>query len=389
MGSKRLIEVRDFETMRVAEGATTDVDLSVVIPTFNESYGISKILRSLHSSLTELQIKFEIILVDDDSPDNTWEIAAELLEEIPELTVIRRVGAKGLATAVICGWQYSNGRLLGVMDGDGQHPVGVVKDLFTVFSDKNNEVAIASRYLPHGGIKKWSLSRRLLSRGAQTLGQLLLPGAIGTINDPMSGFFIVKRSIITKTELDPVGYKILLEILARSQANKIQEVPYVFLERSSGKSKVALSHYSSYLRHLLRLRIQPLRSRALVRYLLVTAGALVLDAVIFFWLFDVNNWNLTRSAALAGEGGILFTILLHDLWTFAGRPVRTLTDRVRRLVGVHLALGALMFLRLLAINAFVNWFSLDPLLAFLLTLTVVMPGGHLLGSRFSWRNIRV
>jgi len=389
VGSKRLIEVRDFETMRVTEGATTDVDLSVVIPTFNESYGISKILRSLHSSLTELQIKFEIILVDDDSPDNTWEIAAELLEEIPELTVIRRVGAKGLATAVICGWQYSNGRLLGVMDGDGQHPVGVVKDLFTVFSDKNNEVAIASRYLPHGGIKKWSLSRRLLSRGAQTLGQLLLPGAIGTINDPMSGFFIVKRSIITKTELDPVGYKILLEILARSQANKIQEVPYVFLERSSGKSKVALSHYSSYLRHLLRLRIQPLRSRALVRYLLVTAGALVLDAVIFFWLFDVNNWNLTRSAALAGEGGILFTILLHDLWTFAGRPVRTLTDRIRRLVGVHLALGALMFLRLLAINAFVNWFSLDPLLAFLLTLTVVMPGGHLLGSRFSWRNIRV
>tara|TARA_B100000482_G_scaffold47616_1_gene31588 strand:- start:3985 stop:5112 length:1128 start_codon:yes stop_codon:yes gene_type:complete len=375
--------------MRVTEGATTDVDLSVVIPTFNESYGISKILRSLHSSLTELQIKFEIILVDDDSPDNTWEIAAELLEEIPELTVIRRVGAKGLATAVICGWQYSNGRLLGVMDGDGQHPVEVVKDLFTVFSDKNNEVAIASRYLPHGGIKKWSLSRRLLSRGAQTLGQLLLPGAIGTINDPMSGFFIVKRSIITKTELDPVGYKILLEILARSQANKIQEVPYVFLERSSGKSKVAISHYSSYLRHLLRLRIQPLRSRALVRYLLVTAGALVLDAVIFFWLFDVNNWNLTRSAALAGEGGILFTILLHDLWTFAGRPVRTLTDRIRRLVGVHLALGALMFLRLLAINAFVNWFSLDPLLAFLLTLTVVMPGGHLLGSRFSWRNIRV
>ena len=389
MDSERFIEIRDFEAMKVAGEKTTNVDLSVVIPTFNESYGISRILGALHSSLEELQINFEIILVDDDSPDSTWKIAADLIEEIPELTVIRRLGTKGLATAVICGWHYSNGRLLGVMDGDGQHPVEVIKDLFNTFSEDRNEVAIASRYLPHGGIKKWSLSRRLLSRGAQTLGQLLLPGAIGTINDPMSGFFIVKRSIITETELDPVGYKILLEILARSQTNKIQEVPYVFLERSSGKSKVALSHYISYLRHLLRLRIQPLRSRALVRYLLVTAGALTLDAVIFFWLFDVNNWNLTRSAALAGEGGILFTILLHDLWTFAGRPVRTLTDRIRRLVGVHIALGALMFLRLLAINAFVNWFSLDPLLAFLLTLTVVMPGGHLLGSRFSWRNIRV
>ncbi|HJO40165.1 MAG: glycosyltransferase [Acidimicrobiales bacterium] len=389
MHFERLIEVRDFEAMKVSKEKTPNVDLSVVIPTFNESSGISQILHSLHSSLEELQINFEIILVDDDSPDKTWEIAAELTEEIPELTVIRRLGVKGLATAVVCGWHYSNGQLLGVMDGDGQHPAKVIKDLFNSFSDNHQEVAIASRYLPHGGIEKWSFARRLLSRGAQTLGQLLLPGAIGTINDPMSGYFIVKRSIITETELDPVGYKILLEILARSQANKIQEIPYVFLERSSGKSKVAVSHYVSYLRHLLRLRIQPLRSRALVRYLLVTAGALTLDAAIFLWLFDLNNWNLTRSAALAGEGGILFTILLHDLWTFAGRPVRTLTDRIRRLAGVHLALGALMFLRLLAINAFVNWFGLNPLLAFFLTLTVVMPGGHLLGSRFSWRNIRV
>jgi len=386
---KRLIEVRDFGAMKVSEKKTTGVDLSVVIPTFNESSGIAEIIHSLHSSLKELKINFEIILVDDDSPDETWKIAAELTKEIPELTVIRRLGMKGLATAVICGWHHSTGQLLGVMDGDGQHPTEVIQDLFNTFNGSNNEVAIASRYLPHGGIKKWSFSRRLLSRGAQTLGQLLLPGAIGTINDPMSGYFIVKRSIITETELDPVGYKILLEILARSQTNKIQEIPYVFLERSFGKSKVAVSHYISYLRHLLRLRIQPLRSRALVRYLLVTAGALALDAAIFFWLFDLNNWNLTRSAALAGEGGILFTILLHDLWTFAGRPVRTLTDRIRRLAGVHLALGVLMFLRLLTINAFVNWFSLNPLLAFFLTLTVVMPGGHLLGSRFSWRNIRV
>jgi dolichol-phosphate mannosyltransferase len=389
MDSEHLIEVRDFETLKVSGEKIPGVDLSVVIPTFNESSGISQILRSLHASLEELQINFEIILVDDDSPDETWKIATQLTQEIPELTVIRRLGVKGLATAVICGWHYSNGQLLGVMDGDGQHPTEVIKDLFNTFRKNTHEVAIASRYLPHGGIKKWSLTRRLLSRGAQTLGQLLLPGAIGTINDPMSGYFIVKRSIITETQLDPVGYKILLEILARSQANKIKEIPYVFLERSSGKSKVAVSHYVSYLRHLLRLRIQPLRSRALVRYLLVTANALALDAVIFFWLFDINNWNLTRSAALAGEGGILFTILLHDLWTFAGRPVRTFTDRIRRLAGVHLALGALMILRLLAINAFVNWFNLDPLLAFLLTLTVVMPGGHLLGSRFSWRNIRV
>ena len=177
MDYERLIEVRDFEAVKVSEGITTDVDLSVVIPTFNESSGIAQIIQSLHSSLKELQINFEIILVDDDSPDETWKIAEGLTGEIPELTVIRRQGMKGLATAVICGWHHSTGQLLGVMDGDGQHPTEVIKDLFNTFDGSHNEVAIASRYLPHGGIKKWSFSRRLLSRGAQTLGQLLLPGA--------------------------------------------------------------------------------------------------------------------------------------------------------------------------------------------------------------------
>ena len=389
MDFNNLIEVSNSEILRVSAENQSDVELSVVIPTFNESSGISQLLLSLRETLIELQIAFEIILVDDDSPDKTWEVAAGLSEEIPELTVVRRLGQKGLATAVICGWHHSNGRLLGVMDGDGQHPSATIKDLFKTFNRGDYGVVIASRYTSDGGIKKWSLSRRLLSKGAQTLGQLLIPGAIGKVTDPMSGYFVVKRSIVSETELDPVGYKILLEILARSQTSNIKEIPYVFLERSFGKSKVAVSHYVSYLRHLLRLRVQPLRSRALSRYLIVTAGALILDALVFFWLFDLNNWNLTRSAAIAGEAGIMFTILLHDLWTFAGRPVRTLKDRTRRLAGVQLALGVLMFLRLLAINAFVNWFSLDPLLAFFLTLTVVMPGGHLLGSRFSWRNIRV
>ena len=107
MDYERLIEVRDFEAVKVSEGITTDVDLSVVIPTFNESSGIAQIIQSLHSSLKELQINFEIILVDDDSPDETWKIAAGLTGEIPELTVIRRQGMKGLATAVICGWHLS------------------------------------------------------------------------------------------------------------------------------------------------------------------------------------------------------------------------------------------------------------------------------------------
>ncbi len=168
MDFNNLIEVSNSEILRVSAQNQSDVELSVVIPTFNESSGISQLLLSLRETLIELQIAFEIILVDDDSPDKTWEIAAGLSEEIPELTVVRRLGQKGLATAVICGWHHSNGRLLGVMDGDGQHPSETIKDLFKTFNRGDYGVVIASRYTPDGVIKKWSLSRRLLSKGAQT-----------------------------------------------------------------------------------------------------------------------------------------------------------------------------------------------------------------------------
>jgi dolichol-phosphate mannosyltransferase len=204
----------------------------------------------------------------------------------------------------------------------------------------------------------------------------------------MSGYFLVRRDVVTGAELDPVGYKILLEVLARGDVRRVAERPYVFLERQRGESKVAAGHYVGYLRHLMRLRLHPLRSRALVRYLIVTGLALVADAAAFLWIFDQQGWNLTRSAAIAGEVGILLTVLLHDLWTFAGRAARSAVDRIRRLLGVQLALGVLLFVRLLVINALVNWFGLGPLAAFLIALAAVTPVSHLLGSRLTWRGVR-
>ena len=127
------------------------------------------------------------------------------------------------------------------------------------------------------------------------------------------------------------------------------------------------------------------RSQALARYLAVTLTALIVDAAAFVWLFDGLDLNLTRSAALAGEVGILYTVLLLDLWTFAGRIARTALDRIRRLLGVQLALGILLFGRLMLINALVNWFHLGPLAAFLVALAAMTPVGHLLGSRLTWR----
>ena len=386
MTGDAVVEVGDHPTAVSAEHDPAVV-LSLVVPTYDEAANIKPLLRSLHGVLTERNVRFEILVVDDDSPDRTWEVAGRLVSELPGLRVIRRTGASGLATAVTCGWAHARGAILGVIDGDGQHPPVVVADLLDAMADRT-DVAVASRHVPGGGISNWSALRRLLSRGAQALGLLLLPGTVGRVTDPMSGYFLVRRDVIAGTDLDPVGYKILLEVLARGDIRRVAERPYVFLERERGESKVSAGHYVGYLRHLMRLRLHPLRSRALVRYLAVTALALLADALAFLWIFDVQGWNLTRSAAIAGEVGILLTIALHDLWTFAGRASRSSLDRFRRLAGVQLALGVLLFLRLLVINALVNWFGLGPMAAFLVALAAVTPTSHLLGSRLTWRGVR-
>lgn len=386
MTGDAVVEVGDHPTAVSAEHDPAVV-LSLVVPTYDEAANIEPLLRSLYGVLTERKIRFEILVVDDDSPDRTWEVAGRLVSELPGLRVIRRTGASGLATAVTCGWAHARGAILGVIDGDGQHPPAVVADLLDAMADRT-DVAVASRHVPGGGVSNWSALRRLLSRGAQALGLLLLPGTVGRVTDPMSGYFLVRRDVIAGTDLDPVGYKILLEVLARGDIRRVAERPYVFLERERGESKVSAGHYVGYLRHLMRLRLHPLRSRALVRYLVVTALALLADALAFLWIFDVQGWNLTRSAAIAGEVGILLTVALHDLWTFAGRAARSSLDRFRRLAGVQLALGVLLFLRLLVINALVNWFGLGPMAAFLVALAAVTPTSHLLGSRLTWRGVR-
>ena len=386
MTGDAVVEVGDHPTAVSAEHDPAVV-LSLVVPTYDEAANIEPLLRSLYGVLTERKVRFEILVVDDDSPDRTWEVAGRLVSELPGLRVIRRTGASGLATAVTCGWAHARGAILGVIDGDGQHPPAVVADLLDAMADRT-DVAVASRHVPGGGVSNWSALRRLLSRGAQALGLLLLPGTVGRVTDPMSGYFLVRRDVIAGTDLDPVGYKILLEVLARGDIRRVAERPYVFLERERGESKVSAGHYVGYLRHLMRLRLHPLRSRALVRYLVVTALALLADALAFLWIFDVQGWNLTRSAAIAGEVGILLTVALHDLWTFAGRAARSSLDRFRRLAGVQLALGVLLFLRLLVINALVNWFGLGPMAAFLVALAAVTRTSHLLGSRLTWRGVR-
>ena len=151
---------------------------------------------------------------------------------------MRRQGERGLSTAVIRGWQVARGEVLAVIDADLQHPPEVTVKLWKEI-EGNADLAVGSRHVEGGGVSDWSILRRVLSRGAQLLGLMLLPGVSGRVSDPMSGYFMVRSAARSPAcKLSPLGYKILLEVIGRGRIRSIAEVGYVFRERTEGESKV-------------------------------------------------------------------------------------------------------------------------------------------------------
>lgn len=234
--------------------AAHPISLSIVVPTFNEAKNLEQLLGELQALLEpRLGDAYELIVVDDDSPDRTWQLALALCQSQPRLRVVRRQGERGLSTAIIRGWQLARGQVLGVMDADLQHP-SEVNLLLLDEIERGAELAVASRHVPGAGVSDWRLRRRLLSRGAQLLGLLSRPQVFRRLTDPLSGYFMARRSLLAGVELSPLGYKLLIEIVARTAPARIGEVGYVFRERLQERSKVTWRVYRDYLRHLARLR---------------------------------------------------------------------------------------------------------------------------------------
>lgn len=231
--------------------------LSLVVPTYNESGNIEAIIEALSAALDRrLPGDYELVIVDDDSPDRTWEKAVALSQVYPQVTVIRRVGERGLASAVIHGLRCSKSDIVGTINADLQHPPEVMVELVDAI-EHGADIANASRYIGGGAIRGWSWSRRILSKGAGALASWLLPGPARHLSDPMSGCYLVRRRLIEGCieEIKPRGFKTLIEILVRTDSKRIVEVGYTFRERQVGCSKVTWKSYVQYFSQLIALRL--------------------------------------------------------------------------------------------------------------------------------------
>jgi len=234
--------------------STERLAFSLVVPTFNESHNLGELISLLKPAIeSQVGDSYEIIVVDDNSPDGTWQVAADLAAHDRHIVALRRIEERGLATAVVRGWQASRGDLLGVIDADLQHPPEVTAPLIAAMQ-RGADLAVASRDAEGGGTSDWSMLRLMISRGSRALGRILLPGVLGSVSDPMTGFFVVRRTSIQDVVMAPCGYKILVEVLVRARPKNIAEVGYVFRSRQRDASKASIMVFVEYVQHLLRLR---------------------------------------------------------------------------------------------------------------------------------------
>jgi dolichol-phosphate mannosyltransferase len=370
--------------------------VSVVIPTFNESQNITKMLESVASSLPE-GLSAEIIIVDDNSPDGTGDIAKREAERVGNgqihVKVIHRPSKLGLSSAILAGVQTSSGEIVVVMDGDFSHPPGTIPHMIAELKKEDCEIVIASRYISGGSIMGWPIRRKLMSRGATKIAQYGL--GIG-VNDPMSGFFAFKRWIVDDVEFDAIGYKMLLEILVKAKGVRIREIPYTFTNRRTGASKVDANVVYDYLRAVLRLyrygRSSSSERRTSVRFLskagrfytVGAAGLLVnygVSALLGFMFPGL--WYIYGTVA-----GIVLSItsnfFLNKIWTFEDRDFGA--KRTAKQFGMFLgfsSLGALI--QIAVVYLLVQTYGMDDyLLSLVLAVAAASVSNFLLNKKWTF-----
>jgi len=327
------------------------LDLTVIIPTFEERENVAAVTAAIEAVFADGQTTFEVLFVDDDSPDGTWQAAAHLEAAGRPVRVIRRVGRSGLASAVVEGFFGARGEYVAVMDADLQHDESILPRMLAA-AREGADVAVGSRYCGDGGVGEWNARRAWLSRLATRLAGRVLGNRT---TDPMSGFFLCGRETAERVSrrAHTRGFKILAALLAADAGLRVADVPYVFRDRLHGESKLTGDVGEEYLEFLFETslgRYVPLR---FAKYCIVGALGAIVHTTVLIACWKGLAWPVS-SALIAGiESAIVFNFALNNRWTFLDRRATGL-QVISALVRYHgvCAIGALSTYGL-------SWFLLD------------------------------
>jgi dolichol-phosphate mannosyltransferase len=233
-------EKKQFKEQSMNKVASREI-LSLVVPTFNERDNIESLIENIASLRENNMLPLELIIVDDDSPDGTGQAAIAMSKRLPMKVVTRR-WRRGLSSAVLEGFEVAEGDILGIMDGDLSHDFRIIPEMEKTIRKDGFDIALGSRYIPGGGMdKSWPFKRRFLSFIGTQFAKRLIP-----VKDPLSGFMLFRKDILSRVKLNTYGFKIGLEILVRTGSLNIKEIPFIFINREKGVSKIGIRTMLDY-----------------------------------------------------------------------------------------------------------------------------------------------
>jgi dolichol-phosphate mannosyltransferase len=295
-------------------------ELSVIVPTFNERENVAELVRRLDDVLHGTA--WEVIFVDDDSPDGTAALVRELGRKDPRVRVVQRVNRRGLSTACVEGMLASSSPYLAVMDADLQHDERILPDLLAAVRDEGIDLAVGSRYTLGGGTGDWSADRQLVSRFATRLSRLVLKA---DLKDPMSGFFLLRREVLEEAvhDLSGIGFKILLDIFASvPRPLRFREVPYTFRPRQAGESKLDSVVAWEYLIMLLDKSIGRYVPIRFVPFAFIGGIGVFVHMAVLWVVFQAMDRSFVAGQTIATLVAMTSNFFLNNMFTYRDRRLR-------------------------------------------------------------------
>ena len=326
-----------------AENVSARPRLSVVVPTYCEAGNIAPMIAALDGALAG--IRWEVIFVDDDSPDGTMSTIRTIGEHDSRVRGMRRVGRRGLAGAVIEGMLASGADIVAVVDADLQHDEKLLPDMLRDIEGGDADIVIGTRYDQSGDASEgFSTTRRLSSELATALTNMLLRT---NVSDPMSGFFMLKRSVVDAIapKLSPGGFKLLLDILASVPSGvRVSEKPYVFRPRQVGQSKLDGLVVADFLGLLLAKLTGNLVPPRFFLFALVGAMGLIIHLAALRSTIVLAHASFNTAQIFASFVAMTFNFFLNNALTF----------RDRRLSGFQAVRGLLTFYLVCSVGTLAN-----------------------------------
>lgn len=320
----------------------TSMELGIIIPTYNERLNIRLLLQRIEKVLAG--VTWEVIFVDDDSPDGTADEVRQIARDNIRVRCIQRIGRRGLSSACIEGMASSSALHLAVMDADMQHDESLLAQMLVRLQSGDCDLVVGSRYVTGGSVGDWSRVRKGISHAATILGRRLMRCEL---SDPMSGFFMLKREVFWNCarNLSGRGFKILLDLITSTPDRlRVVELPFTFRQRHAGMSKLDTSvalEYGVLLVDKLIGWFLPLRF-----ILFVSVGSIgaILHVSILGFLHKVADREFIVAQAIASLSAMVLNYFFNNLVTY----------RDLRLRGIELAKGILLFILICSIGAFTN-----------------------------------